>query len=106
MEGKVGQEEEKEKTKKMVIYKNKPEDGEGKEGAIELHHGKMSMKELRIIKEERRDKWKIKKAKREKNRKERERKQQELKEEMVRKGRDKTRKQHTLRIWAIGGGPL
>ena len=42
----------------------------------------------------------------EKNKKERERKQQELKEEMVRKGREKTRKQYTLRIWAIGGGPL
>ena len=28
VEGKVGQEEEKEKTKKMVIYKNKPEDGD------------------------------------------------------------------------------
>ena len=25
---------------------------------------------------------------------------------MVRKGRDKTRKQYTLRKWAIGGGPL
>ena len=49
LEGKVGQEEEKEKTKKMVIYTNKkPEDEEGKKGAIELHHGKISMKELRI----------------------------------------------------------
>ena len=25
---------------------------------------------------------------------------------MVRKGREKTRKQYTLRTWAIGGGPL
>ena len=25
---------------------------------------------------------------------------------MVRKGREKTRKQYTLRTWAMGGGPL
>ena len=25
---------------------------------------------------------------------------------MVRKGRETTRKQYTLRMWAIGGGPL
>ena len=64
------------------------------------------MKEQRLIKAERRERWKIKKAIREKNKKERERKQKELKEEMVMKGREKTRKQYTLRMWAIGGGPL
>ena len=41
---------------------------------------------------------------REKNKKDRERKKQALKEEMVRKGRETTRKQYTLRLWAIGGG--
>ena len=64
------------------------------------------MKEQRLIKAERREKWKLKKAKREKNKKERERKQQELKEEMVRKGRETTRKQYTLRLWATEGGTL
>ena len=31
---------------------------------------------------------------------------QALNEEMVRKGRETTRKQYTLRSWAIEGGPL
>ena len=101
-----GEPQVKENTKKMGMYKEKPEDGDGKEEAKELHHEKIGIKELRIIKAERREKWRIKKAKREKNKKERERKQQELKDEMVRKGREKTRKQYTLRTWAIGGGPL
>ena len=43
---------------------------------------------------------------REKNRKERERKQKELNDAMVKKGKEKTRTQYTLRMWAIGGGPL
>ena len=90
----------------MMIHKNKPDDGEGKEGAIELPQGKVSMKEQRLIKAERRERWKLKKATREKNKKEREKKQQEIKEEMVKKGRETTRKQYTLRMWATGGGPL
>ena len=64
------------------------------------------MKEQKLIRAERRERWRVKKALREKNKKERERKKQELKEEMVRKGRETTRKQYTLRLWAIGGGPL
>ena len=59
-----------------------------------------------LIRAERRERWRVKKALREKNKKERERKKQALKEEMVRKGRETTRKQYTLRLWAIGGGPL
>ena len=64
------------------------------------------MKEQKLIRAERRERWRVKKALREKNKKERERKKQALKEEMVRKGRETTRKQYTLRLWAIGGGPL
>ena len=45
----------------MMIHKNKPDDGEGKEGEIELPQGKVSMKEQRLIKAERREKWKPKK---------------------------------------------
>ena len=106
LEEKADKEDEKENTKKMMTQGNKQDDGEGKEEATEQPQGKISMKEQRSIKAERRERWKIKKAVREKNKKERERKQQELKEEMVMKGREKTRKQYTLRIWAIGGGPL
>ena len=50
------------------------------------------MKEQKLIRAERRERWRVKKAIREKNKKERERKKQELKEEMVRKGRESTRK--------------
>ena len=64
------------------------------------------MKEQRQLKAERRERWRIKKSIREKNRKERERKQKELNEAMVKKGKEKTRTQYTLRMWAIGGGPL
>ena len=93
-----------------MIQENKPEDGEGKEGGTELpqgrKEGRISMKEQKLIKAERRERWKLKKAKREKNKKEREKKQQDKNEEMVRKGKEKTRKQYTLRMWATGGGPL
>ena len=65
-----------------------------------------SRKEQKLIRAARRERWRAKKALREKNKKERERKKQALKEEMVRKGRETTRKQYTLRLWAIGGGPL
>ena len=68
--------------------------------------GRVSMKEQKLIKAERRERWRAKKALREKNKKERERKKQALNEEMVRKGRETTRKQYTLRSWAIEGGPL
>ena len=64
------------------------------------------MKEQKLIRAERRERWRVKKALREKNKKERERKKQALKEEMVRKGRETTRKQYTLRLWAIEGGTL
>ena len=64
------------------------------------------MKAKRQLKAERRERWRIKKAIREKNRKERERKQKELNDAMVKKGKEKTRTQYTLRMWAIGGGPL
>ena len=64
------------------------------------------MKEQKLIKAERKERWRVKKAPREKNKKERERKKQALNEEMVRKGRETTRKQYTLRSWAIEGGPL
>ena len=53
LEEKAGKEGEKENTKKMMIHKNKPDDGEGKEGEIELPQGKVSMKEQRLIKAER-----------------------------------------------------
>ena len=110
LEEESGREEERIKTKKTMIHENNPEDGEGEEGEIELpkgrKEGRVSMKEQELLKAERRERWRVKKAIREKNKKERERKKQELKEEMVRKGRETTRKQYTLRLWAIGGGPL
>ena len=68
--------------------------------------GKLSQKELRKIKEDRRELWRMKKAKREKNKKERERKKQEQKEAMIKKGKEKTMSQRTLRRWAKGGGGL
>ena len=87
---------------------NKEDDG-GKVGAPVLQNGRkegrISSKEQKLIKAERRERWKVKKAIREKNKKERERKKQEIKEEMIRKGRETTRKQYTLRLWATGGGP-
>ena len=86
------------------------EGGKGGEPEPELQNGRregrINTKEQKLIRAERRERWKVKKAIREKNKKERERKKQALKEEMVRKGRETTRKQYTLRLWAIGGGPL
>ena len=64
---------------------------------------KPSQKELRKIIEERRELWRIKKAKRDKNKKSRERKKKEQEEEMIRKGKMKTMSQYTLRGWAKGG---
>ena len=85
-------------------------EGGGKGGEPELRNGRkegrINMKEQKLIRAERRERWRVKKAIREKNKKERERKKQALKEEMVRKGRETTRKQYTLRLWAKGGGPL
>ena len=66
LEGKNCQREEKGKTKKMGMSEKKPEDEDGKEEAKELHQGKIGMKELRAIRAERREKWRIKKAIREK----------------------------------------
>ena len=110
LEEKAGEEGDRTKTKKMMIKENKSGDGEGKEGGTELpqgrKEGRISMKEQKLNKAERRERWKLKKATREKNKKEREKKQQEKKEEMVKKGRETTRKQYTLRMWATGGGPL
>ena len=83
----------------------KQDDEEGKEKATEQPQG-ISMKEQRRIRAERRERWKIKKSIREKNKKERARKQKERNEAMVMKGKEKTRTQYTLRMWAIGGGPL
>ena len=58
---------------------NVKEDGEGEcmKQANGSNKKKPSQKELRKIKEERRELWRIKKAKRDKNKKERERKKQE-----------------------------
>ena len=83
----------------------KQDDEEGKEKATEQPQG-ISMKEQRRIRAERRERWKIKKSIREKNKKERERKTKERNEAMVTKGKEKIRTQYTLRMWAIGGGPL
>ena len=82
--------------------------GGGQEQGLlnERREGKISMKEQKLIRAARRERWRVKKALREKNKKERERKKQAIKEEMIRKGRETTRKQYTLRLWAIGGGPL
>ena len=80
--------------------------GEQEPGLNERREGRISMKEQKLIRAERRERWRVKKALREKNKKERERKKQALNEEMVRKGRETTRKQYTLRSWAIEGGPL
>ena len=80
--------------------------GEQEPGSNERREGRISTKEQKLIRAERRERWRVKKALREKNKKERERKKQALKEEMVRKGRETTRKQYTLRLWAIGGGTL
>jgi len=80
--------------------------GEQEPGSNERREGRISTKEQKLIRAERRERWRVKKALREKNKKERERKKQALKEEMVRKGRETTRKQYTLRLWAIEGGTL
>ena len=80
--------------------------GEQEPGLNERREGRISMKEQKLIRAERRERWRVKKALREKNKKERERKKQALKEEMVRKGRETTRKQYTLRLWATEGGTL
>ena len=69
LEGKNCQREEKGKTKKMGMSEKKTEDEDGKEEAKELHQGKIGMKELRAIRAERREKWRIKKAIREKKQK-------------------------------------
>ena len=98
--------EDKEINKKMKTKVNTQNYGAKKENATEEPQGKISMKAKRQLKTERRERWRIKKAIREKNRKERERKQKERKEAMVMKGTEKTRTQYTLRMWAIGGGPL
>ena len=86
---------------------SKKEDDGGKVGEPVPRNGRkegrISSKEQKLIKAERRERWKVKKAMREKNKKERERKKQEIKEEMIRKGRETTRKQYTLRLWATGG---
>ena len=80
---------------------------ESKQGPVEKRGGenrdKPSQKELRKLKEERRELWRIKRAKRDKNKKSRERKKKEQEEEMIRKGKMKTMSQYTLRGWAIGG---
>ena len=80
--------------------------GEQEPGSNERREGRISTKEQKLIRAERRERWRVKKALREKNKKERERKKQALKEEMVRKGRETTRKQYTLRLWATEGGTL
>ena len=72
----------------------------------ESTQNKPSQKELRKIIEERRELWRIKKAKRDKNKKSRERRKKEQEEEMIRKGKAKTMSQHTLRRWTKGGDGL
>ena len=98
--------EDKENNKKMKTQVNTQNYEVKKEKATEKHQEKISIKAQRQLKAERRERWRIKKAIREKNRKERERKQKERNEAMVMKGKEKTRTQYTLRMWAIGGGPL
>ena len=77
----------------MMIKENKSGDGEGKEGGTELpqgrKEGRISMKEQKLIKAERRERWKLKKAKREKNKKEREKKQQEKMKKLLGRGKKK-----------------
>ena len=75
-----------------------PELGDGR------REGRINTKEHKLIRAERRERWRVKKAMREKNKKDRQRKKLALKEEMVRKGRETTRKQYTLRLWAIARG--
>ena len=53
LERKVGQDEVKEQTKKMEMHK--PGDEDGKEEAKGPHHGKIGIKEMRLIKAERRE---------------------------------------------------
>ena len=105
-----GNDQEEELCREAERMTQNQEDGGGKGGEPELRNGRkegrINMKEQKLIRAERRERWRVKKAIKEKNKKERERKKQELKEEMVRKGRESTRKQYTLRLWAIGGGPL
>ena len=72
----------------------------------ELTEKKPSRKELKKIKDERRENWRLKKAKWIKNKRSRERRKKEQEKEMVRKGNEKTMSQHTLRRWAISGGRL
>ena len=105
-----GNDQEEELCREAERMTQNQEDGGGKGGEPELRNGRkegrINMKEQKLIRAERRERWRVKKALREKNKKERERKKQALKEEMVRKGRETTRKQYTLRLWAIEGGTL
>ena len=74
-EDRADEEDEKENNKKMRTQWKKQDDKDEKEKATNHRQEKISMKEQRLIRAERRERWKIKKSIREKNKKEKERKQ-------------------------------
>ena len=74
-EERADEEDEKENNKKMRTQWKKQDDEDEKKKATNHSQEKISMKEQRLIRAERRERWKIKKSIREKNKKEKERKQ-------------------------------